>query len=133
MAVRSLYPGVYIEEIPSGVRTISGVSTSITAFVGRAMKGPVEEPTSVFSYSDFERYFGGLWETGPMSFAVRDYFLNGGSHAIINRLHKNATVAKQDVQESSGTGSLKLCALSEGLWGNSISCLLYTSPSPRDA
>ena len=32
------YPGVYIEEVPSGVRTITGVATSITAFVGRAKK-----------------------------------------------------------------------------------------------
>ena len=39
------YPGVYIEEIPSGVRTITGVPTSITAFVGRAGKVPeVPEP-----------------------------------------------------------------------------------------
>ena len=36
------YPGVYIEEIPSGVRTITGVATSITAFVGRALRGPTD-------------------------------------------------------------------------------------------
>ena len=38
------YPGVYIQEIPSGVRTITGVATSITAFVGRAAAGPTDEP-----------------------------------------------------------------------------------------
>ena len=37
------YPGVYVEEIPSGVRTITGVATSITAFVGRALRGPVNK------------------------------------------------------------------------------------------
>ena len=31
MPVAPTYPGVYIEEIPSGVHTITGVSTSITA------------------------------------------------------------------------------------------------------
>ena len=36
------FPGVYIEEVPSGVRTITGVATSITAFVGRALRGPVD-------------------------------------------------------------------------------------------
>ena len=36
------YPGVYIEEVPSGVRTITGVATSITAFIGRALQGPVQ-------------------------------------------------------------------------------------------
>ncbi len=34
------YPGVYIEEIPSEVRTITGVSTSVTAFIGRTLRGP---------------------------------------------------------------------------------------------
>ena len=40
MPVAVSYPGVYIEEIPSGVRTITGVATSITAFLGRAPWAP---------------------------------------------------------------------------------------------
>ena len=51
------YPGVYIEEIPSGVRTITGVATSITAFVGRASRGPVNDPTTINSFADYERTF----------------------------------------------------------------------------
>ena len=43
MSATLTYPGVYIEEIPSGVRTITGVATSITAFVGRAFRGPTDE------------------------------------------------------------------------------------------
>jgi phage tail sheath protein FI len=53
------YPGVYIEEIPSGVRTITGVATSITAFLGRALRGPTDDPVIINSYSDFDRQFGG--------------------------------------------------------------------------
>ena len=45
MPVRPTYPGVYIEEIPSSVRAITGVSTSITAFIGRALRGPVTNPS----------------------------------------------------------------------------------------
>ena len=41
------YPGVYIEEIPSGVRTITGVATSITAFIGRAASGPTDDPVVI--------------------------------------------------------------------------------------
>src|SRR5205085_11909750 len=52
------YPGVYVEEIPSGVRTIVGVSTSIAAFIGRALSGPVHQPVTINSYGDFERIFG---------------------------------------------------------------------------
>jgi phage tail sheath protein FI len=80
------YPGVYIEEIPSGVRTITGVATSITAFVGRALRGPVNEAVTINSYGDYERIFGGLWLDSSMSYAVRDFYLNGGSQAIIVRL-----------------------------------------------
>jgi phage tail sheath protein FI len=80
------YPGVYVEEISSGVRAIAGVATSITAFVGRARKGPVDEAVEITSFADFERQFGGLWLDSAMSFAVRDFFLNGGSRAVIVRL-----------------------------------------------
>ncbi|MGW8250493.1 MAG: phage tail sheath family protein, partial [Anaerolineales bacterium] len=77
------YPGVYIEEIPSGVRTISGVATSITAFIGRALRGPTDDPIVINSFGDFERAFGGLWTDSPMSFAVRDFYSNGGGIAVI--------------------------------------------------
>jgi len=80
------YPGVYIEEIPSGVRTIVGVATSITAFVGRTDRGPVDEPTTIHSFADFERIFGGLSSQSTLSYAVRDFYLNGGQEAIILRL-----------------------------------------------
>ncbi len=39
MPVVPTYPGVYVEELPSNVRTIVGVATSITAFIGRALRG----------------------------------------------------------------------------------------------
>jgi phage tail sheath protein FI len=86
MPVTPTYPGVYIEEIPSGVRTIVGVATSITAFIGRALRGPVNEATTINSYGDFERTFGGLWVESKLGYAVRDFYLNGGSQAIIVRL-----------------------------------------------
>ena len=50
------FPGVYIEEIPSGVRTITGVATSITAFIGSAPRGPVNEPFTINSFADYEQY-----------------------------------------------------------------------------
>ena len=86
MPVTPTYPGVYIEEIPSGVRTITGVATSITAFIGRAVRGPVNQATTITSFADFERTFGGLSVDRPMSYAVRDFYANGGSLAVIVRL-----------------------------------------------
>src|SRR5437867_5808751 len=86
MPIPLTYPGVYIEEIPSGVRAITGVPTSITAFIGRAQRGPVNEPFTINSFGDFERVFGGLWEHSALGYAVRDFYLNLGSQAIIVRL-----------------------------------------------
>jgi hypothetical protein len=86
MPVAVSYPGVYIEEIPSGVRTIVGVATSITAFLGTAEKGPVNVATTLTSFGDYQRTFGGFGKAGrgpyPMYYAVRDFFLNGGARLL---------------------------------------------------
>jgi uncharacterized protein len=113
------YPGVYIEEIPSGVRTITGVATSITAFLGRALRGPTNEPTSINSFGDFEREFGGLDVGYLMSYAVRDFFLNGGNQAIIVRLY----VAPSDSDDGNArltVDDLKFVAASPGAWGQAL-------------
>ena len=44
MPVTPTYPGVYVQEIPSGVRTIAGVETAVAAFIGRAKWGPLGAP-----------------------------------------------------------------------------------------
>jgi phage tail sheath protein FI len=96
MPVQVSYPGVYVEEIPSGVRTITGVATSITAFVGRALRGPTDTAVTINSYGDFERIFGGLWLGGSLGYAVRDFYLNGGSQAIIVRLFHPTFASQAD-------------------------------------
>ena len=80
------YPGVYIEEIPSGVHTITGVATSIAAFVGWAPKGPVDQATLVQSFLDYEALFGGLDSDSPLGYAVNQFFANGGQQAYIVRI-----------------------------------------------
>src|SRR5207248_5024740 len=109
------YPGVYIEEIPSGVRTITGVPTSITAFVGRAVKGPVDEPQRISSFADFGRIFGGLWSGSMMSYAVQQYYQNGGSEAVIVRVDNGA--GRATLTLPSGPG---LQASSKGAWGSTM-------------
>jgi phage tail sheath protein FI len=117
------YPGVYIEEISSGVRTITGVATSITAFVGRTRRGPVNDPITINGFADFERIFGGLWELSPLSFAVRDFYLNGGSQAVIVRLYgpffpassdeDEALAAAQGVADAANTAALVVGATAQ--------------------
>jgi phage tail sheath protein FI len=121
MPVTPTYPGVYIEEVPSGVRTIMGVATSITAFIGRALRGPTDEPTTINSYAEFERVFGGLWIYSAMSYAVRDFFQNGGSQAIIIRLYNTDTsVGAQPAKAVVKLSNLNLQAVHPGAWGNEL-------------
>src|SRR5829696_5295429 len=86
MPIPPTYPGVYIEEVPSTVRVITGVSTSTTAFIGLAKKGPTDYATTIHSFADYERIFGGLWKESNMSYAIYQYFLNGGTDAVIVRV-----------------------------------------------
>ena len=86
MPVTPTYPGVYIEELPSGVHTITGVATSIAAFVGWAPQGPTDQATLVLSWADFQRQFGGLDSRSLLGYAVNQFFMNGGQQAYIIRL-----------------------------------------------
>src|SRR5215467_14585263 len=116
MAVQTSYPGVYIEELPSGVHTITGVATSIAAFVGWAPKGPTGAATKVLSFSDFVRQFGGLSSGNYLGYAVNQFFDNGGQQAYIVRL------AWTDAATATATvgGTLVLFASSPGLWGTDL-------------
>ena len=86
MPVAPTYPGVYIDELPSSVRTIISVATSIAAFVGPTARGAVDEAMHITSWGDFERLYGGLSTASPMSYAVRQFYQNGGSEAEIVRV-----------------------------------------------
>lgn len=126
------YPGVYIEEVPSGVRTITGVSTSVTAFVGSAKRGPINKATRVLNYSDYERRFGGLSSDSEMSYAVRQFFLNGGSEAWIVRLAHNPTAASRLLLDVSNNSVLAITTLDEGASGNNIEVRVdYANENPN--
>lgn len=114
MPISPTYPGVYIEEMPSGVRTIAGVSTSVTAFIGRTRRGPADKAVLIHNYGDYERMFGPLWAQSSVSYAVQQYFLNGGVDAVIVRVHNGATAATLQLS------NLTLQAANEGTWGRSL-------------
>ncbi|QPF82489.1 phage tail sheath family protein [Bradyrhizobium genosp. L] len=121
MAAKVSDPGVFIQEIPSGVHAITGVATSVTAFIGRALRGPDNEPIAVSSYGDFERIFGGLWTGSTLGYAVRDFFQNGGTQAIVVRLYNDDVSA--DARPANSTlnvGNLHLEAADKGAWGANL-------------
>lgn len=118
MPANGNFPGVYVQELPSSIHPITGVATSITAFIGRALRGPRDVPTTINSFGDFQRTFGGLWVHSALGYAVQDFFTNGGSQAIIVRLFKPA--ADPGIAKLSVGGLSSLVATSPGTWGNNL-------------
>src|SRR3989442_168561 len=114
MPVSPTYPGVYIEEVPSGVHTITGVATSITAFVGFTARGPVNKPVHILSFADFERAFGGLAVDSLLSYAVKHFFQNGGTDAYVVRVAAGAAKAALTIRNLAvgGVSALNLRASS---------------------
>jgi phage tail sheath protein FI len=122
MPVTPTYPGVYIEEIPIGVRTITGVATSITAFVGYTARGLIDKAVRLLSFGDYERVFGGLHRDSEIAFAVQQFFLNGGTDAYVVRVATGALRASVTLKYGAGAGNdaLVVNAANEGAWGNYV-------------
>ncbi len=130
MPTTPTYPGVYIEEIPSGVRTITGVSTSITAFVGYAPSGPLDVAVRVLSQGDYDRIFGGLHRDSAMSYAVQHFFANGGTNALIVRTATGAAPASVVLENAAGP-VLTVRAADAGGWGNNVAIEIdYATANP---
>ncbi|WP_250283818.1 phage tail sheath C-terminal domain-containing protein [Frankia sp. CiP1_Cm_nod2] len=129
MPVSPTYPGVYIQEIPSGVRTITGVSTSVAAFVDFFPKGPLETPVQVFNWTEFVRTFGGLHPSSEASYGIQQFFLNGGTEAWAVRTASGDLTASDVViggavaaaaPAAPATGPLVVTAKNPGVWGNNL-------------
>jgi phage tail sheath protein FI len=72
------YPGVYVQEIPNGVRPIEAASTSTTAFVGLAEMGPDDEARRITNWTEFQKYYGTFNNDGFLAHSVFQFFNNGG-------------------------------------------------------
>ncbi len=119
MPVQTTYPGVYIVEQKSGSHVINGVSTSVTAFVGAARKGPGDTPVALTSFADYVRAFGDVMDTThPLGHSVGLFFANGGNRAIVVRaLGGGAAQAGLALPAVNGL-TLTVTARSRGGWAN---------------
>jgi phage tail sheath protein FI len=124
-------PGVYLYEISSGVQAISGVSTSTTAFVGTALRGPINEPWQITGWGDFNTVFGGLSPKSEMSYAVWQFFQNQGSLAWIVRVGNNAVTATLPLLDGNGNPSLTFSAFDGGFAGNGVAVSIYAANDPN--
>ncbi len=117
------YPGVYIEEVPSGVRPIQAAGTSTAAFIGIAEKGPINDPVKVFNFTEYQNQFGGFLGNSYLSHSVYQFFNNGGSQCYVIRVAGENTEAANIVLNDRGSTaqpSLTISAKSDGLWGNQL-------------
>ncbi|MGN2250113.1 phage tail sheath family protein [Frateuria sp. GZRe14] len=121
------YPGVYIEEISSGVHTIAGVATSIAAFAGWAPFGPADRAGLVLGFADFARKYGGLDSRSVLGHAVNQFFANGGQRAYIVRLADG----EADLATVTLDGKLVVTASNPGQWAND--CAIVIKKSTFDA
>ncbi|MGH7901712.1 MAG: hypothetical protein ACRENZ_08235, partial [Thermodesulfobacteriota bacterium] len=133
MPVQVSYPGVYIEEIPSGVHTITGVATSIAAFFGRASKGPMNKAIRILSLSDYVRQFGAPHPQSDLANSVRQFFDNGGTDCYVVRLAKNAQKAAVTLRSLRNENVLAATAKAEGVWANTVRLEVdYNTPNPEE-
>jgi phage tail sheath protein FI len=149
-----LHPGVYVQELPSAVKPIEGVSTSTAGFVGVADRGPVPgfpmpigeqpRPPLITSFAEFERVFGGFRADSYLAYAVQNFFDNGGRRAYVVRVvvtdDAPAGEATPDNTELAGVGladrenaaqsTLAVVARSPGAWANTLG--IDVAPATRD-
>jgi phage tail sheath protein FI len=141
-----LHPGVYIEEIPSGAKTIEGVGTSTAAFIGYTTQGPVGTPLLLLNFDDYRRRYGGIRDLGAsplgdaLGFSVAAFFQNGGTKAYVVRLARDdspghpLTGARAYIRKPAppgNTDALEFTATSEGQWANGL--IVRVTPKPGSA
>jgi phage tail sheath protein FI len=133
MAIAVSYPGVYIGELSSGVRTIVGVSTSVGMFLGRARMGEISRPVRCLSYADFERAFSLDTTQGDLPRAVKLFFDNGGSECFVMRISDGTAVpAALTLRDETKVDTLTVAAKSAGLFGNDIRLSVnYNTAAPE--
>lgn len=124
--VTPTYPGVYVEEVSSGVRPITSASTSTAAFIGQAEKGSLTDAVKIYNFTQFQNLYGGFMDYSYLAHAVYQFFNNGGAQCYIVRVAgenvETARIGISDCAEAPATPllSLTVSALSPGNWGNRI-------------
>jgi phage tail sheath protein FI len=130
------YPGIYVEEVPSGVRTIVGVSTAEAAFIDFFARGPTDRAERITSFGDFERRFGGLDRRSEASYAIQQYYLNGGQVGWVVRVPVGSAEASPQPSRrpllggSPAQATLTVEAANAGAWGDRLQVAVVLGASP---
>ena len=126
--VSPTYPGVYMEEVSSGVRPIAAASTSTAAFIGQAEKGAIGEAVKIYNFTEFQNLYGDYLSSSYLAHSVFQYFNNGGSKCYIIRVTgENTETASIDLFDRDDVTSLRsmtISAKNAGVWGNSLGIVI---------
>ncbi|MBC8075537.1 MAG: hypothetical protein H7Y32_05630, partial [Chloroflexales bacterium] len=121
------YPGVYVEEVASGVRPIQAASTSTAAFIGQAQKGNLTDAVKVYNFTEYQSLYGDFLAGSYLSHSVYQFFNNGGSQCYVVRVAGANTATASIVLRDQGAApqpSLTVSAVSPGVWGNELALLV---------
>jgi len=124
-----LAPAVYVEETSFRAKSIEGVSTSTTGFVGPTRKGPTTgSPELLTSFGAFERIYGGYENLqfgsdstiNYIANAVKNYFDNGGSRLFVTRVSTGGASAASELigDGSEDNAKIRFMARTPGAQGN---------------
>jgi uncharacterized protein len=91
---------------------ITGVPTDVVAFIGRALKGPVNQPVRVTSFAAYQQVFGGLWQPSTLAYAIEQFFEHGGREAVVVRVCSGGRAPSLDL--AAGQGTLVLAGVCPG-------------------
>jgi phage tail sheath protein FI len=129
------YPGVYVEEISSGVRPIEAAGTSTAAFFGVAERGPIGEVKKIFNFTEFQTIYGGFLNGYFLAHAVFQFFNNGGTQCYVGRVASGADTATVTVLDrgTSAQNSMTISAKSSGAWGNHTMVIVDSSKADDPA
>jgi phage tail sheath protein FI len=106
------HTGITVTEAVGADVPIVRLPTATTGFVGRALRGPVNHPVRVHDFAEYQQVFGGLWQPSMLSYAVEQFFDNGGREAVIVRVVNGGAPAT--ISLPCGDDQLVLEALSPG-------------------
>lgn len=142
MPVQTSYPGIYIEELPSSAHTITAAPTSIAVFVGythpfKTKPANFGQAIEIFSFADYEREFGGAYESGLIDSNVADavnmFFLNGGSDAFVVALQAKEYTDSQGNSDSKAVTTKGSIAPATMLFGTAPHAIEFTALEPVDS
>ncbi len=125
-------PGLWLGEERRPQPSIARLATGRAAFVGRTLRGPVDQPILVASFAQFQSLFGGLWQPSPLAYAVEQFFDNGGREAYVVRVANGAHGVTVTLPGADGS-ALRLRALRPGTREFLRVCIDYDNLPGDDA